>query len=64
MRGSRKFRWKGGGGGGERVEVLKTYFVSVINVFHRGLYGPPSRSDWIRVQLLLEGVRTSCSKET
>ena len=41
MRGSRKFRrcvCGGGGGGG----ALRTFF-SVIDVFHRVLYGPPSR---------------------
>ena len=40
MRGSRKFRW-GGGGGLDNV-------IFVINVFHRGLCGPPSRSNWTR----------------
>ena len=36
----------------------------VISVSLRGPCGPPSRSDWNRgVQLLLEGTRTSFSKE-
>ena len=37
----------------------------VINTFHRGPYEPPSRSNRTKgVPLLLEGVRTSFSKET
>ena len=37
----------------------------VINVFHQGPYGPPSRSIWTqRAQTLFEGVHTSITKET
>ena len=37
----------------------------VIIAFHKGPYGPPSRSNWTqKVQLLLKGFRTSISKET
>ena len=44
--------------------VLKFSYLVII-VFHRGPNGPPSRSDCTRgVQLLLEGVHTSISKET
>ena len=42
--------------------VLKTFLFII--VFHRGRYEPPSRSNWTQgVQLLLEGVHTSISKE-
>ena len=40
--------------GGESFLLLS--FFSVINLFHRGPYGPSSRHSWTqRVQLLLEG---------
>ena len=48
--------WSGGG-------VLTVFLV--INVFQRRPYEPPLRSDWTQgVQLLLEGVRNSISRET
>ena len=50
------------------VQIKKTLSVGVgpknvlvINVFHRGPCGSPSRSNWTR--LLLEGGRTNISKE-
>ena len=45
------FFW-GGGGWGEGPDNVFFSFL-VINVFYRGSYEPPSRSNW--VQLLFEG---------
>ena len=50
----------GGGGGGEGLgwwaPDFKKHTQKNINLFHRWLYGPPSRSNWSRgIQLLLEG---------
>ena len=54
MRGSRKF-WLCGGGG--TLHFFCCCLFQSSNVFHRGSYGPPSRSIWTQgVQLLLEGV--------
>ena len=43
MGGSRKFRPGGGGGGPDNIFFL--LFLD-ISVFHRGSYGPPTRSNW------------------
>ena len=48
-------------GSGQRF----TFFLLVINVFHTGPYEPPPRNNWAQaVQLLIERVNTSISKET
>ena len=48
--------------GSENSDVYSVVFL-VINVFHRGPYGTPSRGNWtLGVQLLLEGVHTRISK--
>ena len=52
MGGSTNFRPGGGGGGPDDVIFFIYYyyyffFFLAINLFHRGSYGPPSRSNWV-----------------